>query len=241
MGELHLEVLLDRMLREFRVSANVGRPRVAYRETITRPVRAEGKFIRQTGGHGQYGHAIIELEPMEKGKGFEFVDGTRGGTIPKEYIGPIEKGVKEAIESGVLAGYPLVDLRVTLVDGSYHEVDSSEMAFKVAGSMALKEGAAKAGPVLLEPVMKVEVVVPDEFTGDVIGNLSARRASIDGMQPRGGNTQAIDAHVPLAEMFGYATNLRSMTQGRGTFTMEFDHYVEVPDSVARSVLGIGKK
>jgi len=238
MGELHLEVLVDRMLREFRVGADVGRPRVAYRETITRPVRAEGKFIRQTGGHGQYGHAIIELEPMEKGKGFEFVDGTRGGVIPREYIGPVEKGVKEAMESGVLAGYPLVDLRATLVDGSYHEVDSSEMAFKVAGSMALKEGAAKAGPVLLEPMMKVEVVVPDEFTGDVIGNLSARRASIDGMQPRGGGTHVIDAHVPLAEMFGYATSLRSMTQGRGTFTMEFDHYVEVPDNVAKAVLGL---
>jgi elongation factor G len=241
MGELHLEVLVDRMLREYRVGANVGRPRVAYRETITRPVRAEGKFIRQTGGHGQYGHVIIELKPMEKGKGFEFVDATHGGTIPREYIAPIEKGVKEAMESGVLAGYPLVDLRVIVVDGSYHEVDSSEMAFKVAGSMALKEGAAKAGPVLLEPVMKVEVVVPDEFTGDVIGNLSARRASIDGMQPRGGNMQAIEAHVPLAEMFGYATNLRSMTQGRGTFTMEFDHYDPVPDSVARAVSGIGKK
>jgi len=238
MGELHLEVLVDRMLREFRVGASVGRPRVAYRETITRPVRAEGKFIRQTGGHGQYGHAIVELEPMEKGKGFEFVDATRGGVIPREYIAPIEKGVKEAMESGVLAGYPLVDLKVTLVDGSYHEVDSSEMAFKVAGSMALKEGVAKAGPVLLEPMMKVEVVAPDEFTGDVIGNLSARRASIEGMQPRGDGTQAIDAHVPLAEMFGYATSLRSMTQGRGTFTMEFDHYVEVPDNVARAVLGL---
>ena len=238
MGELHLEVLVDRMFREFRVSANVGRPRVAYRETITRPVKAEGKFIRQTGGHGQYGHAVIELEPLEKGKGFEFVDATRGGTIPKEYIGPIEKGVKEAIESGVLAGYPLVDLKVSLVHGSYHEVDSSEMAFKVAGSMALKEGAAKAGPVLLEPMMKVEVVVHDEFAGDVIGNLSARRGAIDGMEPRGEGLQAIDAHVPLAEMFGYATNLRSMTQGRGTFTMEFDHYVQVPDNVAKTILGL---
>jgi elongation factor G len=238
MGELHLEVLVDRMFREFRVSANVGRPRVAYRETITRPVKAEGKFIRQTGGHGQYGHAVIELEPLEKGKGFEFVDATRGGTIPKEYIGPIEKGVKEAMESGVLAGYPLVDLKVSLVHGSYHEVDSSEMAFKVAGSMALKEGAAKAGPVLLEPMMKVEVVVHDEFAGDVIGNLSARRGAIDGMGPRGEGLQAIDAHVPLAEMFGYATNLRSMTQGRGTFTMEFDHYVQVPDNVAKTILGL---
>jgi elongation factor G len=238
MGELHLEVLVDRMMREFRVGADVGRPRVAYRETITRPVRAEGKFIRQTGGHGQYGHAILELEPMEKGKGFEFENAIVGGVIPKEFIPAVEKGVREAMESGVLAGYPLVDLKATLVDGSYHEVDSSEMAFKVAGSMALKEGAAKAGPVLLEPMMKVEVVVPDEFTGDVIGNLSARRASIDGMQPRGGGTQVIDAHVPLAEMFGYATSLRSMTQGRGTFTLEFDHYVEVPDNVAKAVLGL---
>ena len=238
MGELHLEVLVDRMLREFRVSASVGRPRVAYRETITRPVRAEGKFVRQTGGHGQYGHAIVELEPMEKGKGFEFEDRTRGGVIPREFISAIEKGIKEAMESGVLAGYPLVDLRAKLVDGSYHEVDSSEMAFKVAGSMALKEGAVKAGPVLLEPVMKVEVVAPDEYTGDVIGNLSARRATIDGMQPHSRGMQAIDAHAPLAEMFGYATDLRSMTQGRGTFTMEFAHYAEVPDSVAKAILGL---
>jgi elongation factor G len=226
------------MLREFRVSASVGRPRVAYRETITRPVRAEGKFVRQTGGHGQYGHAIVELEPMEKGKGFEFEDRTRGGVIPREFISAIEKGIKEAMESGVLTGYPLVDLRAKLVDGSYHEVDSSEMAFKVAGSMALKEGAAKAGPVLLEPVMKVEVVAPDEYTGDVIGNLSARRATIDGMQPHSRGMQAIDAHAPLAEMFGYATDLRSMTQGRGTFTMEFAHYAEVPDSVAKAILGL---
>jgi len=238
MGELHLEVLVDRMLREFRVGATVGRPRVAYRETITRPVRAEGKFVRQTGGHGQYGHAILELEPLEKGQGFQFEDRTRGGVIPREFISPIEKGIKEAMESGVLAGYPLVDLRAKLVDGSYHEVDSSEMAFKVAGSMALKEGAAKAGPVLLEPVMKVEVVVPDEFTGDVIGNLSARRATIDGMQSHSRGMQAIDAHVPLAEMFGYATDLRSATQGRGTFTMEFAYYAEVPDSVAKAILGL---
>jgi len=238
MGELHLEVLVDRMLREFRVGASVGRPRVAYRETITRPVRAEGKFVRQTGGHGQYGHAIVEFEPMEKGHGFEFEDRTRGGVIPREFIPAIEKGIKEAMESGVLAGYPLVDLRAKLVDGSYHEVDSSEMAFKVAGSMALKEGAAKAGPVLLEPVMKVEVVVPDESTGDVIGNLSARRAAIDGMQVHSRGMQAIDAHVPLAEMFGYATDLRSMTQGRGTFTMEFGYYAEVPDNVAKAILGL---
>ncbi len=238
MGELHLEVLVDRMLREFRVGASVGRPRVAYRETITRPVRAEGKFVRQTGGHGQYGHAIVEFEPMEKGRGFEFEDRTRGGVIPREFISAIGKGIKEAMESGVLAGYPLVDLRAKLVDGSYHEVDSSEMAFKVAGSMALKEGAAKAGPVLLEPVMKVEVVVPDESTGDVIGNLSARRAAIDGMQVHSRGMQAIDAHVPLAEMFGYATDLRSMTQGRGTFTMEFAYYAEVPDNVAKAILGL---
>lgn len=238
MGELHLEVLVDRMLREFRVGADVGRPRVAYRETITRPVRAEGRFIRQTGGHGQYGHVVVELEPMEKGKGFEFVNATVGGAIPREFVPPVEKGIREAMESGVLAGYPLVDLRVTLVDGSYHEVDSSEMSFKVAGSMALKEGAAKAGPVLLEPVMKVEVVVPDEFTGDVIGNLSARRGAIDGMQMHSRGTQAIETHVPLAEMFGYATDLRSMTQGRGTFTMEFAYYAEVPDSVAKAVLGL---
>jgi len=238
MGELHLEVLVDRMLREFRVGANIGRPRVAYRETITRPVRAEGKFVRQTGGHGQYGHVVLELEPLEKGRGFEFVDATKGGIIPKEFIPAVEKGIQEAMESGVLAGYPLVDLRATLVDGSYHEVDSSELSFKVAGSMALKEGAAKAGPVLLEPIMKVEVVAPDEFTGDVIGNLSARRATIDGMQMHSPGMQAIDAHVPLAEMFGYATDLRSMTQGRGVFTMEFDYYAQVPDNIAKTILGI---
>jgi elongation factor G len=240
MGELHLEVLVDRMMREFRVQANVGRPRVAYRETITRPVRSEGKFVRQTGGHGQYGHAVLELEPAEKGAGFEFEDATRGGVIPKEFIPAIEKGVREAMESGVLAGYPLVDLRARLVDGSWHEVDSSEMAFKVAGSMALKDGVAKAGPVLLEPVMKVEAVLPEEYAGDVLGNLTARRAEIEGMNPRPGGIQAIDARVPLAEMFGYATELRSMTQGRGTFTMEFDHYARVPASIAEAILGRGR-
>jgi elongation factor G len=236
MGELHLEVLVDRMLREFRVQANVGRPKVAYRETITKPVKVEGRFVRQSGGRGQYGHVWLELEPLEKGKGFEFENGTVGGTVPKEYVPAVEKGVKEAMESGGLAGYPMVDMKVTLVDGSYHEVDSNEMAFKIAASMALKDGSAKAKPVLLEPIMKVEVVVPDEYTGDVIGNISARRGQIEGMEPRPGSVQAIKAHVPLANMFGYATDLRSTTQGRGTFTMEFEHYAEVSQSVADEIL-----
>lgn len=240
MGELHLEVLVDRMMREFRVQARVGKPRVAYRETITRPARSEGKYIRQTGGHGQYGHVILELEPLEKGGGFEFVNEARGDVIPPQFIPDIEKGVREAMESGVLAGYPLVDVRVRLVSGSWHEVDSSEMAFKVAASMAFKEGVAQAGPVLLEPVMKVEVVLPEEYAGDVLGNLSARRAAIAGMTPRPGGIQAIDAMVPLAEMFGYATDLRSMTQGRGTFTMEFDHYAQVPPTIAEGILGRGR-
>ncbi len=236
MGELHLEVLVDRMLREFRVQANVGRPKVAYRETITKPVKIEGRFVRQSGGRGQYGHVWLQLEPLEKGKGFEFENGIIGGTVPKEYVPAVEKGVKEAMESGGLAGYPMVDMKVTLVDGSYHEVDSNEMAFKIAASMALKDGAAKAKPVLLEPIMKVEVVVPDEYTGDVIGNLSSRRGQIEGMEPRPGNVQAIKSHVPLANMFGYATDLRSTTQGRGTFTMEFEHYAEVSQSVADEIL-----
>ena len=236
MGELHLEVLVDRMLREFRVQANVGRPKVAYRETITKAVKVEGRFVRQSGGRGQYGHVWLELEPLEKGKGFEFENGTVGGTVPKEYVPAVEKGVKEAMESGGLAGYPMVDMKVTLVDGSYHEVDSNEMAFKIAASMALKDGSAKAKPVLLEPIMKVEVVVPDEYTGDVIGNISARRGQIEGMEPRPGNVQAIKSHVPLANMFGYATDLRSTTQGRGTFTMEFEHYAEVSQSVADEIL-----
>ncbi len=236
MGELHLEVLVDRMLREFRVQANVGRPKVAYRETITRPVKVEGRFVRQSGGRGQYGHVWLQLEPLEKGKGFEFENGVIGGTVPKEYVPAVEKGVKEAMESGGLAGYPMVDMKVTLIDGSYHEVDSNEMAFKIAASMALKDGSAKAKPVLLEPIMKVEVVVPDEYTGDVIGNLSARRGQIEGMEPRPGNVQAIKSHVPLANMFGYATDLRSTTQGRGTFTMEFEHYAEVSQSVADEIL-----
>ncbi|RME48096.1 MAG: elongation factor G [Chloroflexi bacterium] len=239
MGELHLEVLVDRMMREFKVWANVGKPQVAYRETITQPVRAEGRFVRQTGGRGQYGHAVVEFEPNEPGRGFEFEDATVGGVIPKEFIPAIERGIREAMESGVLAGYPVVDIKARLVDGSYHEVDSSEMAFKIAGSMALQEGVRKGKPVLLEPVMELEVVVPDEYTGDVIGNLNARRAQIEGMDARSDGFQAIRAKVPLGEMFGYATDLRSMTQGRGTFTMEFSHYEQVPDKLAEKVIARG--
>jgi len=235
MGELHLEVLVDRMLREFKIGANVGKPQVAYRETITRPTRAEGRFIRQTGGRGQYGHVWLEIEPLEKGKGFEFEDRTTGGVVPKEFVPAVEQGVREAMESGVLAGYPLVDLKVTLVDGSYHDVDSSEVAFKIAGSMALRDGVQKARPVLLEPVMGVEVVVPQEFTGDVIGDLNARGAQVESMELRADGVQAMRARVPLAEMFGYATDLRSITQGRGTFTMEFDHYDEVSSEVGERI------
>ena len=240
MGELHLDVLVDRMVREFKVWANVGKPQVAYRETITRAVKAEGRFVRQTGGRGQYGHCWLELEPLEKGKGFEFEDGIRGGSIPREYIPAVEKGVRESLDSGVIAGYPIVDIKVRLVDGSYHEVDSSEMAFKIAGSMALKAGLQKGGPVLLEPIMNVEVVVPENYMGDVIGDLSARRAHVEGMDARLGAVTAIHAFVPLATMFGYATDLRSATQGRGTFTMEFDHYDQLPASLAEAVVG-GRK
>jgi len=241
MGELHLEVLVDRMLREFRVIANVGRPQVAYRETITRPARARGRYVRQTGGRGQYGDVVLEVEPLSKGAGFEVENQIVGGAIPKEYIRSVESGIRGALESGVLAGYPMVDFKATIVDGSYHEVDSSEMAFKIAGSMALKEATQKAGPVLLEPVMSVEVVIPEGFTGDTVGNLSSRRGNIEGMEPRGVGTQAIQAHVPLAEMFGYATVLRSMTQGRGTFTMEFDHYAQVPETMAQQILSGGRR
>jgi elongation factor G len=241
MGELHLEVLVDRMLREYRVQANVGRPKVAYRETITKPVKVQGRFVRQSGGRGQYGDVWLELEPREKGLGFEFENAIVGGTVPKEYIPAVEKGAKEAMESGVLAGYPMVDVLVRLVDGSYHEVDSNEMAFKIAASMAVKDGALKAKPILLEPIMKVEVTVPDEYTGDVIGNLSSRRGQIEGMEPRPGGVQAIRAHVPLANMFGYATDLRSATQGRGTFTMELEHYAQVPDNVAEEILNGGRR
>jgi len=241
MGELHLEVLVDRMLREYRVQANVGRPKVAYRETITKPVKIQGRFVRQSGGRGQYGDVWLELEPREKGAGFEFENATVGGRVPKEYIPAIQKGAREAMEAGVLAGYPMVDVLVRLVHGSYHEVDSSEMAFKIAASMAVKDGALKARPILLEPIMQVEVTVPDEYTGDVIGNLSARRGQIEGMEPRTGGVQAIRSHVPLANMFGYATDLRSTTQGRGTFTMELEHYAEVPDSVAQEILNGGRR
>lgn len=240
MGELHLDVIVDRMIREFKVWANVGKPQVAYRETITRPVKAEGRFVRQTGGRGQYGHCWLELEPLEKGKGFEFEDAIRGGVIPKEYIPAIEKGVREALDSGVIAGYPVVDIKARLVDGSYHEVDSSEMAFKIAGSMALKAGVQKASPVLLEPIMKVEVVIPENFMGDIIGDLSSRRAHVEGMESRAGGVTAIRAFVPLATMFGYATDLRSITQGRGTFTMEFDHYDQLPANIAEQIIG-GRK
>jgi elongation factor G len=241
MGELHLEVLVDRMLREFKVSANVGKPRVAYRETITRTVeKAEARFIRQSGGRGQFGHVVLRLEPLEPGSGFVFENAVVGGSIPKEYIKPTQAGIKEALESGTLAGYPIVDLKVTLYDGSFHEVDSSEMAFKIAGSMALKEGMQKGRPILLEPIMAVEVVTPEEYTGDVIGNLSSRRGMIEGMEMRSSGLQSIKSRVPLAEMFGYATRLRSMSQGRGTFTMEFEHYAPVSDSIAQDLMKSGR-
>ncbi|PSN17432.1 elongation factor G [filamentous cyanobacterium CCP5] len=235
MGELHLDILVDRMLREFRVEANIGAPQVAYRETIRKSVQAEGKFVRQSGGKGQYGHVVIEVEPNTEGEGFEFVSKIVGGSIPKEFIAPAEQGMKEACESGILAGYPLIDLKVTLVDGSYHDVDSSEMAFKIAGSMAIKEAVMKASPVLLEPTMKVEVEVPEEFLGDVMGDLNSRRGQIEGMGTDEG-TAKVTAEVPLAEMFGYATDIRSKTQGRGIFSMEFSHYSEVPRSVAEAII-----
>jgi elongation factor G len=237
MGELHLDVIVDRMMREFRVQANVGKPRVAYRESITKRVEEVNyKYVKQTGGHGQYGHVVISLEPGERGSGVVFVNKVIGGSIPREYIPAVEKGIKEVSESGVMAGYPVVDIKVTLFDGSYHEVDSNEMAFKMAATFAFKEGVRKGGPVLLEPIMKVEAVAPEEFLGDIIGGLNARRATIRGMEMRPGNAQAINATVPLGEMFGYATELRSTTQGRGVFSMEFDHYAPVPESVAHEIL-----
>lgn len=238
MGELHLEVIVDRLLREFKVEANIGKPQVAYRETLTKPVKAEGKFVRQSGGRGQYGHVILEIEPLEPGAGFEFVNKIVGGVVPKEYIPAVEAGVKEAMMSGVLAGYPVVDVRVTIVDGSYHEVDSSEMAFKIAGSMGFKEGAKKANPVLLEPIMHVEVTTPEEFLGDVMGDLNSRRGQIEGMEQRG-NGQVVRAKVPLSEMFGYATDLRSQTQGRAAYTMQFSHYAAVPANIAQTVMEQG--
>ncbi len=239
MGELHLEILVDRMLREFKVEANVGQPQVAYRETIRKAVRAEGKFIRQSGGKGQYGHVVIELEPAEEGTGFEFVSKIVGGTIPKEYINPAAQGMKEACESGILAGYPVIDLRATMVDGSFHDVDSSEMAFKIAGSMAIKEAVMKALPVLLEPMMKVEVEVPEDYIGNVIGDLNSRRGQIEGQETDQGIAK-VSVKVPLAEMFGYATDIRSKTQGRGIFTMEFSHYEEVPRNVAEAIIAKNK-
>ncbi|HEY9726649.1 MAG TPA: elongation factor G [Chroococcales cyanobacterium] len=239
MGELHLEILVDRMLREFKVEANIGAPQVAYRETIRKAIKTEGKFIRQSGGKGQYGHVVIELSPGEPGTGFEFVSKIVGGSIPKEYVAPAEQGMKEACESGILAGYPVIDVKATLVDGSFHEVDSSEMAFKIAGSMAMKDGVMKASPVLLEPMMKVEVEVPENFLGDVMGDLNSRRGQIEGMGSEAGIAK-VTAKVPLAEMFGYATDIRSNTQGRGIFSMEFSHYDEVPRNVAEAIIAKSK-
>ena len=235
MGELHLEIIVDRMMREFKVEANVGKPQVAYRETITKKAKVEGKFVRQSGGRGQYGHVWIEIEPQEPGKGYEFVDAIKGGVVPREYIPAVDKGIQEAMDTGVLAGFPMVDFKVTLIDGSYHDVDSSEMAFKIAGSMAFKEGCHKAGAVLLEPIMSVEVVVPEEYMGDVIGDLNSRRGRIMGMESRAG-AQVVTAMVPLAQMFGYSTDLRSATQGRATYTMTFDHYEQAPKSVSEEIV-----
>ncbi|MGO0122809.1 elongation factor G [Desulfothermobacter acidiphilus] len=235
MGELHLEIIVDRLRREFKVDVNVGKPQVAYRETILHAAKAEGKYIRQTGGRGQYGHVWLELEPLPRGSGFQFHNKIVGGVVPREFVPAIEAGVREAMENGVLAGYPVIDVSVSLVDGSYHEVDSSEMAFKIAGSMAFKEAARQAGLVLLEPMMKVEVIVPEEYLGEVIGDLNSRRAQIEGLEARG-TTRVIRAFAPLAEMFGYATTLRSLTQGRGSYTMQFDHYAEVPRNIAEKII-----
>jgi len=237
MGELHLDVLVDRMLREFRVQANVGKPRVSYRETITREVKEiEYKYVKQTGGHGQYGHVVFNMLPLERGSGIKFENKITGGVIPREYIPAVEKGVKEAVESGVLAGYPVTDLEVQLVDGSFHEVDSSEMAFKMAAIMCMREGLHKGASVLLEPIMKTEIVVPEEYLGDVLGQITSRRGVVMGMDVRPGNAQAIHSLLPLSDMFGYATELRSATQGRGVFTMEFDHYAPVSAAVAERII-----
>jgi elongation factor G len=235
MGELHLDIIVDRLLREFKVGANVGKPQVAYRETIRQKTKAEGKFVRQSGGRGQYGHVHIEIEPLKPGSNFEFTNKIVGGTIPKEYIPAVEKGVKEALENGVLAGYPVVDVKVALYDGSYHEVDSSEMAFKIAGSIAIKNASTKAKPVLLEPIMSIEVVTPEEYMGDVIGDLNSRRGRIQTMTQRS-NVRVIAAYVPLSSMFGYATDLRSKTQGRATYTMQFAHYEEVPKNISEDIV-----
>jgi elongation factor G len=235
MGELHLEIIVDRLQREFGVAASVGRPQVAYKETLTRPSEGEGRYIKQTGGRGQYGHAKIRVVPRQPGEGFEFENDIVGGTVPREYIKPIEEGIKEAMTTGVLAGYPVDDVSVSLYDGSFHDVDSSEMAFKIAGSMAFKDAAKKAGPVLLEPVMRVEVVVPEEYMGDVIGDLHSRRGKIISMEARG-STQIVNSRVPLSEMFGYATDLRSRTQGRATYSMHFDRYEQAPQNVSEEVV-----
>jgi elongation factor G len=235
MGELHLDIIVDRLKREFKVEANVGAPQVAYKETFRSSAKVEGKFVRQSGGRGQYGHVWIEFEPLEEGAGFEFVNKIVGGVVPKEYIPAVQSGIEEAMQNGVLAGYPLVDIRATLFDGSYHDVDSSEMAFKIAGSMALKAAKDKCNPVLLEPIMKVEVVVPEEYMGDVMGDINSRRGRVEGMESRSGG-QVIRAMVPLAEMFGYVNTLRSRTQGRGVFTMVFDHYEEVPKNIADEIV-----
>lgn len=239
MGELHLEILVDRMLREFNVAVNTGKPQVAYKETIKKEAEAEGKYIKQSGGHGQYGHCRIRVEPLERGKGFEFINDIKGGVIPQEFISPIEKGVKEAMEKGVVAGFPLQDVAVTLYDGSYHDVDSSEAAFKIAGSMALQSAAKRAEPILLEPIMKVEVVTPANFLGDVTGDLNSRRGRIDNMGERG-QMRVVDSKIPLANMFGYSTQLRSMTEGRASYTMEFSHYEEVPQNITQQIVE-GKK
>jgi elongation factor G len=235
MGELHLEIIVDRMKREFKVAANVGKPQVAYRETIRGTIEAEGKFVRQSGGRGQYGHVWLKIEPHELGKGYEFINGIVGGTVPREFIPAVDKGIKEAVDTGVIAGYPVVDVKVTLFDGSYHDVDSNEMAFKIAGSMGFKDGFRNAKPVILEPIMKVEVVTPEDHSGDVIGDLNRRRGQITGMDDSPSGKQ-INAEVPLSEMFGYATTVRSMSQGRATFTMEFSKYMEVPPNVAQSII-----
>jgi elongation factor G len=239
MGELHLDVLVDRMVREFKVAANVGKPQVAYRETIRKAAQGNGRFVRQTGGKGQYGHAVIRIEPLPKGGGYEFVDKIVGATIPREYIKPIDMGIRETLGSGIYANVPMVDIKVTLIDGSYHEVDSSEMAFKIAGSMAIKDAVGKASPVVLEPMMQVEVTMPEEFMGDVIGDLNSRRGQIEGMDPRG-STQVVRSAVPLSEMFGYATDLRSMTQGRASYSMELSHYAEVPPNLAAELVAKSK-
>jgi elongation factor G len=239
MGELHLEIIVDRMLREFKVEANIGRPQVAYKETIKATAEAEGKYIRQTGGHGQYGHVWLRVEAKARGEGFEFINEIKGGIIPQEFIPAVKKGVQEAIDKGVMAGYPLVDLKVALYDGSFHEVDSSEIAFKIAASMALQESAKRAKLVLLEPVMKLQVITPEQFMGDVIGDINSKRGQIEDIEERGQDifrVKVINAKVPLSDMFGYATSLRSMTQGRATFTMEFNHYAEVPNNIAQQIV-----